>query len=45
MQVAIQNFRVLGDLISALLLLLVTGHLNMAAAPTVWYSRGLCYVV
>ena len=42
---AIQNFRVLGDLIAALLLLLVSGHLNMAAAATVWYGRGLCYIV
>ena len=35
MWVAIRNFRVLGDLIAALLLLLVSGHLNMATAATV----------
>ena len=34
---AIRNFRVLGDLIAALLLLLVSGHLKLAAAATVWY--------
>ena len=37
MQVVIRHFRVLGDLIAALLLLFVNvcGHLNMAAAVTV----------
>ena len=38
MQVAIRNIRVLGDLIAALLLLFVSGHLKMAAAATIWYS-------
>ena len=45
MSVAIQMFRVFGDLIAALLLLLVSGHLNKAAAATVWNRRGLCYIV
>ena len=38
MQVVIRHFRVLGDLIAALLLLFVSGHLNMATAVTVQYS-------
>ena len=44
-QVLIRYFRVLGDLIAALLRLFAIGHLNMAAAATVWYSRGLCCIV
>ena len=38
-KVAIQNVRVFGDLVAALLLqLFVSGHLNMAAVTTVRYS-------
>ena len=37
MYIAIRNVRVFGDLIAALMLLFVSGHLNMAAAANVWY--------
>ena len=42
MYVVIGIFQVFGDLIAALSLLFVSGH---GAAATVWYSRGLCYIV